>query len=365
MTVSNTYADSSVQRNVLNELLERGEGLVGPGNDSTPGRGILNSSGPVPVSTIVSYTDHLQRLTGSLNKVGPSGSFSQAELSDLEVLIAAVLDKMQAAQESISKNKINLTTEKQRGVHTETEATRAEVEEKQEEAKKKQEGMSIWQKISLAFQWIATALTFIVGAILTAIPATQALGVLMLAAGAVQLAMVIDATVQMATGKSIVAHTAEAVLSSIERDFNITIDPAVKDKLVMAADIYAKVNGAAIAIALSIGMMLIPGGQAGAIASVVQAVSGIVGTTMQIVNTAGSLAAAGVGYSASQDIADAKSLEADSQELSAFVQLLSNVIDQLIEILKKAGDTFNNAIEDTLGSMNERSAAAGRVQFAG
>ena len=137
MAVSNTpgtYADSSVQRDILNELLTEGEKLVGKDHEKGTGKGVLNSSSPVPQATLKTYADHLKRLSGSLDKVGPNGSMSRAEMSDIEVLIAAVLDKMQAAQESISKNKVNLTTEKQRGTLKVKDATLDETEKKQEEA---------------------------------------------------------------------------------------------------------------------------------------------------------------------------------------------------------------------------------------
>ncbi|WP_444932429.1 hypothetical protein ACJJIF_21845 (plasmid) [Microbulbifer sp. SSSA002] len=183
----------------------KGAGKVGPG--------ALASVGGTPMIATIAFAQHITRLSNSLTQVGSDTPLTTSSFQDIEVLVASVLDKMQGTQEAVEKNKVNLTQAKQKGALQDKAIKLEESIRKQEEAEKKQKGLSIWQKISLAFQWIAAAISIVAGSILAVIPGLQVVGAFMIAAGVVQLAMAIDATVQAATGRSIAGHIAAAARS--------------------------------------------------------------------------------------------------------------------------------------------------------
>lgn len=173
----------------------------------------------------------------------------------------------------------------------------------------------------------------------------------MIAAGVVQLAMAIDATVQAATGQSIAGHIAVAA--------------GADEETISKIDIAMKVVGAVVGIVMAGASFFIPGGQASSIGSIVQAISSITSAVIQIGSSAGNIAAAGISYSASQNVADSKELQADASDLEAFIQLISQIIDQLLSILTQAGEQFNDALDGTVSAMNERADTVGRTRFAG
>ena len=323
----------------------KGAGKVGPG--------ALASVGGTPMIATIAFAQHISRLSNSLTQVGSDKPLTTSNFQDIEVLVASVLDKMQGTQEAVEKNKVNLTQAKQKGALQDKAIKQEEAIRKQEEAEKKQKGLSIWQKISLAFQWIAATISLVAGIILMALPtgATQAVGAFMIAAAMVQFAMAIDATVQAATGRSIAGHAAEAL--------------GADEDTIMKVDIAMKVVGAVVGIVMAVASFFIPGAQAGSVGAFVQAISAITSAIIQIGSSAGSIAAGAVSYTASQDAAQAKELQADAADLDAFIQLLSQIIDQLLAILTKAGEQFADALDGTVSSMNERADTLSRTKFAG
>ncbi|KZK81553.1 Secretion system effector C (SseC) like family protein [Pseudovibrio sp. Ad13] len=341
--------------NSLGDVFDTTSEMTGKAGDvkgaNSVGSGALASVGGTPMIATIAFAQHITRLSGSLSKVGPDTPLTTSSFQDIEVLVASVLDKMQGTQEAVEKNKVNLTQAKQKGALQDKAIKQEEAVRKQEEAEAKQKGLSIWQKISLAFQWIAAVLSIVAGAILAAIPGTQAVGAFMIAAGVVQLALAIDATVQAATGQSIAGHIAVAA--------------GADEETISKIDIAMKVVGAVIGIVMAAASFFIPGAQAGSVAAMIQAITSITSAIIQIGSSAGSIAAAGVSYTASQDIAQSKELQADATDLDAFIQLLGQIIDQLLSILTKAGEQFADALDGTVSSMNERADTLSRTKFAG
>ncbi|WP_057463709.1 translocator protein PopB [Pseudovibrio sp. POLY-S9] len=343
--------------NSLGDVFDTTSEMTGKAGDvkgtNTVGAGALASIGGTPMIATIAFAQHITRLSGSLSKVGPDTPLTTSSFQDIEVLVASVLDKMQGTQEAVEKNKVNLTQAKQKGALLDQAIKQEEAVRKEEEAKEKQKGLSIWQKISLAFQWIGAAISIIAGAILMALPtgATQAVGMMMLATGAIQLVMAIDATMQAAKGQGIVSYIATAA--------------GADEKTIMGLDIASKMFMAIVGIGMAVISFFIPGAQAGSVGAMIAAISSITSAIIQIGSTAGGLAAAGVSYSASQDVAQSKDLQADATDLDAFIQLLGQIIDQLLSILTKAGEQFADALDGTVSSMNERADTLSKTKFAG
>ncbi|SFL15582.1 type III secretion system translocon protein, YopB/IpaB/SipB family [Pseudovibrio ascidiaceicola] len=341
--------------NSLGDIFDTTSEMAGKAGDvkgaGKVGSGALASVGGTPMIATIAFAQHITRLSNSLTQVGPETPLTTSSFQDIEVLVASVLDKMQGTQEAVEKNKVGLTQAKQKGALQDKAIKLEESIRKQEEAEKKQKGLSIWQKISLAFQWIAAAISIVAGTILAVIPGLQVVGAFMIAAGVVQLAMAIDATVQAATGRSIAGHIAVAA--------------GADEETVMKVDIAMKVVAAVVGITLAAASFFIPGAQAGSVGAMIQAISSITSAIIQIGSSAGAIAAGAVSYTASQDVAQSKELQADAADLDAFIQLLSQIIDQLLSILTKAGEQFADALDGTVSSMNERADTLSRTKFAG
>ncbi|KZL17160.1 MULTISPECIES: type III secretion system translocon subunit SctE [unclassified Pseudovibrio] len=341
--------------NSLGDIFDTTSEMTGKAGDvkgvNSVGSGTLASVGGTPLIATIAFAQHITRLSGSLSKVGPDTPLTTSSFQDIEVLVASVLDKMQGTQEAVEKNKVNLTQAKQKGALQDKAIKQEEAVRKQEEAEEKQKSLSIWQKIALAFQWLAAVLTLVVGSILSAVPGLQALGGLMIAAGVIQVIMAVDATVQAATGQSIAAHIATAAGAS--------------EETISKLDIAFKVVAAVVGIVIGIASFFVPGGQASGIAALIQSLSSITSAIIQVGTSVGSVVAGVVSYTASQDIAQSKELQADAGDLDAFIQLLSQIIDQLLSILTKAGEQFADALDGTVSSMNERADTLSRTKFAG
>ncbi len=351
--------NSNSLSDIIEDKIQQQSRLDGTDAVSGARSGVFGASGGAsPIVATIAFAQHITRLSNSLGEVAPkgAGSASSKQFQDIEVLVASVLDKMQSTQEAVSKAKLVLDQSKQKGTLQDKAQKLEEAVHKQEEAEKKQNSLSIWDKIKLAFQWIGAMLTIAVGAIVTAAAAITgagvAAGVLLITAGLVQLALAIDATVSAHTGKSIAGHVATAAGAS--------------EDVIRWLDVGFQVVGAIAGIALGIATAVVGGpAAAGSIAAMVASISGIVQGISGAALTTGSIAAGAVSYTASQNIAEAKELQAEANDLEAFIQLFNQIIDQLLSIITRASEQFNDALDGTVSSMNERASVLGRTQFAG
>lgn len=115
------------------ELLGKAGGAEGA---NKVGPGVLAAIGGTPMIATIAFAQHMTRLSNSLLEVGPDTPLTTTSFQDIEVLIASVLDKMQAGQEKIEKNKVTLETTKQSAVFKEKAAKLDEAISKQAEAQK-------------------------------------------------------------------------------------------------------------------------------------------------------------------------------------------------------------------------------------
>ncbi|WP_068310240.1 type III secretion system translocon subunit SctE [Polycladidibacter hongkongensis] len=359
--------------------------------------GVLAAAAATPTATGAVFAQHMARLASSMQSL--DGSLASAPMGDIEVLVASTLEKMQKSQETIDKNKVVSTQAKQQAALKEKAGKLEKAIEKQEEAAEKQKNMSIWQKIALAFQWLGAILSMVAGAIMVATGVGAAAGGLLIAAGVAQMIMAVDATVKEATGTGIAGHIARASGASEE-------DVAKADQIfgyVMTgitavlgiAAVFAG-PGVAGAIGSSVKQIASTFAQEGLKAGLKAALNALknlpslakelgmkameelsknaqafqLGTQFASYGVGVGSAITGIGssataFEASKASAEAKEKRADASDLDALVQMLQQAIDQLLSILMRSGEQMAQALDTTVGAMNDRAQTLGRTQFAG
>jgi hypothetical protein len=362
------------------------------------GKGALSGQGIVPPSP--GKTGEKPDMSNALKSLAAFMSGNAA--IDVDVLLVQVAVAMRDTEATTQKSKIN----------TDQETKKAQMREKEhkleESAKKleKQQNGSIWEKIKLAFEWLGAMLAVALAVIAAVASLGGATALIVAAIAAV--ALVIDSTVQQATGQGIMGNIVLAAGGTKEQaaqadmGFKIAVavigitgaisgtglGKAVKDIASSILDSAMSAIGKAIPALAKTGADAVTKGAdaaaktASTLASTADdalnaaklvAKEAIVAQNM--VNTGSTANAAlsatstvvdtGVKTVAADLRADAKRLEAKAKSDEAFMQGLDDMIDQALSRLIASSDRFNAILDEITAAMSDRGNTLSRARFAG
>ncbi len=362
------------------------------------GKGALSGQAIVPPSP--GKTGEKPDMSNALKSLAAFMSGNAA--IDVDVLLVQVAVAMRDTEATTQKSKIN----------TDQETKKAQMREKEhkleESAKKleKQQNGSIWEKIKLAFEWLGAMLAVALAVIAAVASLGGATALIVAAIAAV--ALVIDSTVQQATGQGIMGNIVLAAGGTKEQaaqadmGFKIAVavigitgaisgtglGKAVKDIASSILDSAMSAIGKAIPALAKTGADAVTKGAdaaaktASTLASTADdalnaaklvAKEAIVAQKM--VNTGATANAAlsatstvvdtGVKTVAADLRADAKRLEAKAKSDEAFMQGLDDMIDQALSRLMASSDRFNAILDEITAAMSDRGNTLSRARFAG
>ncbi|WP_181705337.1 type III secretion system translocon subunit SctE [Chthonobacter rhizosphaerae] len=316
------------------------------------GKGAVGETGPVPPPGEAGKPptpDQTAAILASLAAFLP-----RMPEGDQEVALAEVITKLKEMQDANDREGIKAERGQKQAAIDEQRSKLDEAEKKQKQAEDKQKGASIWDKIKLAFQFLLSAISIIVGAIVA--PVAPALGALMIIGGVIGIVSGIDTATKMATGLGIAGHAAKAAghnedaVAKADMGFGIAL--AVAGAVVGIATAVVAFKGVAdvAAAAAKIGELAYKAiniAQAGA----------------TIVTAVGDTAAGAVRYTATKDMADASLSRASAKQSEAEIQMLDDLIDQAIQRLAASGDRFNQMLDALTEAMQDEGQSLTKAKF--
>ncbi|MEJ1160516.1 hypothetical protein [Prosthecomicrobium sp. N25] len=307
------------------------------GRDIT-GSGVVGQTGAAPDPSTPAYS----AVMGAIARMVPT------MVGDMvEVLLAEITEKMKDIESKSQESKINVDTEMKRTSLADKREKLEEAEKKIKEAAEERKGPFGW--IKAIFMAIASAIAIIAGALLSAIPGFQAVGALLITAGVIGMVMAIDSMVQLGTGSGIMGNLAKAFGAS--------------DEVAMGIDMGFKALLAVAGIAVSIAMFFVPGGQANAVANMIQAVSTIANAIVTVGSTAADVSSAVINYKAAEKEAEGRDLQAEAKDMEAMLEVLDQFIDMAISRLVGSMNRFNDMLDAITDSMKDRADSLARVRF--
>lgn len=313
------------------------------GSQDTTGTGNIGQNGPVPgTGSDPSYG----AILGSLQKFMP-----QLTGQVLEVMLLEITTKMKELQEASEKDKVRVDQEAKRTALAEKHDKLKEAEKKILEAIEKRDSASIWDKIKLGFQIFAAVAAIVAGIALAATGAGAAVAAPLIAIGVMGLVMAVDSIVRMETGMGIAGHVAKAAGANPEQ--------------IAQAEMGFGIAMAGIAVITSIAAFFIPGGQLGATASMIQAVSTITSAVIGIATAAGDVTAGIIKYDAAKMQAEGQKLQAETKEMEAWLQQLDEFIDQALQRLIGASDRFNAMLDGLMEAIQDTAKTTAKAKFTG
>lgn len=302
---------------------------------------------------------------GFLSLLGLSPPLDPAQVS---MLIADAAKKMKEIQNKMDKEDISMNNERSKALSEKMRENIEKANEQMEKAAKERENMSIWDKIKMAFMYIAGAIATVIGAALLATGAGAALGAALLTGGILMIMGAINSTVQKETGQGIFSH------------FILACNPDFPKDELWKAELGMSVAITVVALAGSIGAAsgLAKGAelatQAGNFAT--RAANGLVSrlgmsgdlASMQLgltkINTAvqlvvggttasGDIASAAVNYEASMAESEAKQATAEKTRTEALKELIEGFIDLAIARITQSGETFTAVLDAVMDSLQD------------
>lgn len=333
--ISNTSSQVVIDPNLGNRAVEQKQSTVGNGIS-----GVGGEAPPAPAGD--SVANAIKSLSGFMS--------SASSKTDVAVLLVEVAVTMRDAEALTQKSKINSDQETKR-------AQMKEREGKLEEAAKKLDKvqhMSIWDKIKLAFQWIAAAIATAVAAVMIATGVGAAVGVALMAAAVTAVVMAVDATVAKATGHGIAGNIAKAAGAS----------PEAIAKADMGFQIATMVVGLAAAVgSLGAGIASSATSLSSQLAKTVSNVLSAIDKVASVGSAVTTIGSAVAKKEETDTRADAKRLESQAKTDEALMQVLDDAIDQALQRLKASSDRFNQILDDIVSGLNDRSNTLSRARF--
>lgn len=322
------------------------ENIKSTDDDISVGKGNFTNNGEMPDSTDSGYVLPIGVMIATLNEFS---SMLNETYDNLQVIIASLVEEVEENSTEQNKNSLELKIENQKTEIAEKQTQVQELRDAKAEAEAAAEEQSFFGWLNVAFQWVGVAVSALttIGLAITGVGAPAAC--MMLAATIVQATMAADATTGAATGESIAVHFGEWV--GMDEDTLKEFDLAMKITLAVVSMIY------------SVGMMAVPGGQVTAIANIVKAASSAASTYTQIASTAVGIVGSVKGFEATNLQADAKEKEADVNKIAAFLQMIGQVVDQLIAIITKVGETISNIMGEITKSVSDDANSAKRMRI--
>jgi F0F1-type ATP synthase assembly protein I len=322
------------------------------------GAGVTGAGGAIP-SVAAGYTAILSGLQAFVPQIGGG---------DFEVRLAEITAKLKEVSSEVNTGRVLNEQETKRLNMKENQAKISESEKKLEEAEAKKKSASIWDKISLAFEFIGAALMGLIGAALLFVPGLQAAGALMLVGAGLMLLGAINTLVQQETGAGLIGNLAKAIdpnisdeaLMAIEIGFAVTLAVATiavsvaSGRVDVAAAKFAHLGKAAADVAVKAAQLTLK--TATAASTAIGAVTGAGAATSTAV-------AAGVRVDAAETSALAAELQADSKDIEAFMQQLDDLIDQALAMMMEASERFNGMLDDLTDMNSDTGDVMSRMQF--
>lgn len=362
------------------------------------GKGALTNAGIIPPTP--GNTGEKPDLSNALKSL--SAFMTGKSSIDVEVLLVQVAVAMRDTEATTQKSKIN----------TDQETKKAQMREKEqkleESAKKleKQQNGSIWEKIKLAFEWLGAMLAVALAVIASVASLGGASALIVAAVAAV--ALVINSTVQQATGQGIMGNIVLAAGGSKEEaakadmGFQIAVavigiagavsgsglGKAVKDIAVTIMDSAMATLGKAIPALARTGADAATKGADAAVktagtvagsaddalnaaklaakeAIAAQKLIDTGATANATLSATSAVTDTGVKTVAADLRAEAKRLEAKAKSSEAVMQGLDDMIDQALSRLMASSERFNAILDEITSAMSDRGNTLSRARFAG
>jgi F0F1-type ATP synthase assembly protein I len=322
------------------------------------GTGAAAGGGTAPEAR-AGYTSIMKGLAAFVPQVGGG---------DFEVRLAEITPKLKEVNGTVNTDRVLNEQETKRLNMKENQAKIAESEKKLAEAQAKKDSGSIWDKISLAFEFIGAALMGLIGGLLMAVPGAQAAGVLMMVGAGLMLASAINTLVQQETGAGILGNLAKAINPDISDEALMGIDIGFAVVLAIATIAVSVASGRVDVVAAKFaGMGKMAADVAVKAAQLAVKTATAAATTVSTVTGAGSAVstavASGIRLDAAYTSAEASELQADSKDIEAFMQQLDDLIDQALAMMMEASERFNSMLDDLTDMNSDTGDVLSRVQF--
>lgn len=304
------------------------ENTSGVPKDKPVGTGTVGSTGPAPDAPPTQQQPGYKAMLDSIVSMMPEMTSEEVDL-----FLADISAKMKDAEQSAQTDKFKADQEAKRTSLQEKQAKLEEAETKIIEAKKAAETGNIFEKIKIAFQFLAAAFMAVLGAILVAVPATQGLGALLIASAVIMTLQAIDSIVKQETGAGMTGNLFMAMGVSKE-------DAAILD---MTFGIGLAIAG----IVAAIGTAVVTGGTS-LVLSITSIASSIVSATADV-------GSASSRYVATKTSAEGKELQAEAKEFEGNIQYLDGLVDMALKRIIDAMERFSNIL-DLIKDMSEHRA---------
>jgi hypothetical protein len=343
--VGGDHFNEHIENRTNNKVNERLEG------ENKTGSGTIDQTGKVPTPpTDPSYSVVLNSLLKFMPEDGGVGG-PRLTGQMIEVMLLEITMKMKEIEEKASKNQIVVDQETKRSMLSDKHEKMEAAQQKIEEGQKTAQDTKAWDIVKLVFQGIGAAMAIVLGGIFIATGVGAAIGVAMIAIGAVGLVSVINSAMQMGTGAGIMGNIVKAAGGNEEQ--------------VRTADMVYGIALAAAGVIMAVAAFFIPGGQMSAIAQMAQSIATISGAVLNIVTAAGDVTVGVVRTVAAGMQAEGQKLQAQGKEMEAVIQQLDDFIDQALQRLMASSDRYNNMIDDIMSAIQDTGHTLAKATFTG
>ena len=194
----------------------------------------------------------------------------------------------------------------------------------------------------------------IAGAVLSAIPGAQAIGVALLVGGALMvLSLINDAVAEANDGKGMLGLLASQFTD--DEDIIKGFDIAFTVVLVAASIALAVATGGASTANVATGMK--------ALADGLKLASAAIEIATAVGSAASNVGASSIRKDAAEIRSEASETQAESQDIQALMQQIDDLIDQSLEMLQQQGARFNSVIDGVVELFIENANTASSTQF--
>ena len=305
------------------------------------GSGVTGVSGSVPDSSPMIYSSVLQSLRTMMPNVTSE---------DFEVLVAQITAKLKDVMGEVQESRANNEMETKRQAIQENQAKIEESKRKLDEAEAKAKSGNIFDILSLAFQALAAAFMTVVGALLVATGVAATAGALLIVSGAMMFLSVANSVCAKCNeGAGLLGSIAKAANGS--EDLIMGLDMAFTGAMVIAGIALAVFSG-------GVSMADTVNNTFRAVTTCVEAGLAVAGAASQVVSSS-------FNMSATVDRADAKKVQAESQDIQAMMQMLDDLIDQAMALLMQIKDSANAMMNSVTEMLNDTGNTVSNTRFSG
>ncbi len=264
---------------------------------------------------------------------------------DASVVTAEANEKLKDAQSTSENDKIAVEQNEKR-------AKLAEKREKLEESIKKLKEAESGNPIAILkafFQMLGAYIMAALAAVVSIVPGLQVLGGIMMASAILMAIQALDSFTKAVNPDGM------GLMGSLAMAFGA--DKADAQKADMGF-------GAALAVAqIALAVAQLAYGRGDAMITAVKDLVNIATALTAIPNAAVEVAGAGVNLANAVTSADGKRAQAGAKQIEALLQMIDEVIDQAIQRLIAAADRFNDVLDSSMDSINDRGNTLAKAKF--